>query len=111
MKIFNDNDSALSNVFFIIALVVVFNIPLAGPFVGLFMILKKVGVFKKRTTSKNIGSNSQRNARMEKYKIMTEGQSVESIEYLASAVGVSYESALRDIQQMVSEGQFGKDAI
>ena len=110
MKIFNDNDSAFSNILFVVALVIAFNIPVVGPFAGLFMILKKVGLFKKRATSKNIGSTSQRNTRMDKYKIMTEGRNVESIEYLASAVGVSYESALRDIQQMVAEGQFGESA-
>ena len=110
MKIFNDNDSAFSNILFVVALVIAFNIPVVGPFAGLFMILKKVGLFKKGATSKNIGSNSQRNTRMDKYKIMTEGRNVESIEYLASAVGVSYESALRDIQQMVAEGQFGESS-
>ncbi len=109
MKIFNDN-SLFSNIIFIIALVLAFNIPLAGPIIGLFMILKKAGVFKKRATKKNIGSASQRNTRFEKYKIMTDGRDSEYIEYLASAVGVSYESALRDLQQMVAEGQFGPNA-
>ena len=109
MRIFNDND-AFSNILFILALVVAFNIPVVGPFAGILLILKKVGVLGRRTTAKNIGSNSQRSARMEKYKIMTEGRNVESIEYLASAVGVSYQAALGDLQQMVAQGQFGPGA-
>ncbi len=59
---------------------------------------------------KNISSDARQAARTEKYLIMTEGRNVESIEYLASAVGVSYDTALRDLQVMVSEGRFGPDA-
>jgi hypothetical protein len=47
---------------------------------------------------------------MDKYKIMVEGRNAESIDYLASAVGVSYDTALHDLQQMVSDGQLGADA-
>ncbi len=100
-------DSFVSNVFFIIALIVAFNI---FPPLGFLMILWKAGVFKKRTTGKNISSDSRQSIRMDKYSIMTEGRNVESIEYLASAVGVSYETALRDLQKMVSEGKLGPRA-
>lgn len=76
---------------------------------GVFLILKKLGVFDFSSNKKTM-TDSARRARAEKYKVMTEGREVESIEYLASAVGISYESAMRDLQQMVAEGHFGSQA-
>lgn len=76
---------------------------------GIFLILKKLGIFDS-VSAKKPATDSARRARGEKYKIMTDGREAESIEYLASAVGISYESALRDLQQMVSEGYFGSQA-
>ncbi len=61
-------------------------------------------------STRNNASAAKQATRMEKYLIMTEGREAESIEYLASAVGVSYDTALRDLQKMVSEGRFGNDA-
>ena len=81
-------------------------LPLA--FVGIA--LWKSGLFGGRTTGKNISSDSRQAVRMDKYRIMTEGRSVESIAYLASAVGVSFDTAMRDLQKMVAEGRFGPRA-
>ncbi|MGM9521976.1 MAG: 5-bromo-4-chloroindolyl phosphate hydrolysis family protein [Oscillospiraceae bacterium] len=111
MKKDNDNNSFGSLIFHFIAVIVAFNIFWPAGIFMLFTFLRRIGVFDKRTaTSKNIGSDSKRAARMEKYKIMTEGRRAESIDYLASAVGVSYDTAIRDLQQMVIEGQFGASA-
>ncbi len=95
-----------NNALFIVALVATGAMNLFFPF-GILLLLYKIGVFKnvKRSTPK-----AQQNTRLVKYRIMTEGRSAESIAYLASAVGVSYETALRDLQQMVASGQFGPDA-
>lgn len=95
-----------NNALFIVALVATGAMNLFFPF-GLLLLLYKIGVFKnvKRSTPK-----AQQNTRLVKYRIMTEGRSAESIAYLASAVGVSYDTALKDLQQMVASGQFGPDA-
>ena len=97
----------LSLPLFIIILIIGFEV---FPPLGIFLLLTRLGVFGNGTSEKNISADSQRNIRMSKYKIMAEGQKAVSIEYLASAVGISYESALRDIQQMIAAGQFGPDA-
>ena len=59
---------------------------------------------------KSVSSQAQQESRMEKYLIMTEGRNVESVAYLASAVGAPYETVLRDLQKMVSQGRFGQSA-
>ncbi len=101
-----------NNVVFVIALIAAFDFfaPL-----GILLLLYKAGVFqsffeRNSGSVRTSGQRSQQTARMEKYRIMTEGRSSESISYLASAVGVPYATALRDLQQMVSEGAFGPEA-
>lgn len=112
MKYDNDdkNSSSISYGLIIIAFIVFWP-------AGIFLLLMKFGILDSLISSlKQFGGNkkfdgsSQQRERFQKYKIMTSGRSSESIEYLASAVGVSYESALRDIQQMVMNGDFGPDA-
>ena len=103
----NKDKSLISNIIFFIVMIGVFNV--FPPF-GILMLLSKLGVFKKRTNERNISSDSRQTVRMDKYRIMTEGRSAESIEYLASAVGVSYDTALRDLQKMVADGMFGPQA-
>ena len=53
---------------------------------------------------------AEERARLNVYRNMVRGGNSVSIEYLATAVGISFESALRDIQKMVAAGEFGKDA-
>lgn len=76
------------------------------PPAAVFLILYQFGFFKTKKQKATQSDNATR-ARYEKYKIMTAGRDVESIEYLASALGVPFETALRDLQTMVAEGQFG----
>ncbi len=97
-----------NNFIFIIALIIAFSVftPL-----GILLLMYKCGLlFPKHTKTRNINSDSHRNIRFDKYKIMTEGRNAESIDYLASAVGVPYDTCIRDLQQMVAEGQFGASA-
>ena len=77
---------------------------------AIFWIIFRVVKSNADTSPRTMASDARQDARMEKYLIMTEGRDVESIEYLASAVGVSYDTALRDLQIMVSQGRFGDDA-
>lgn len=77
-----------------------------GVIVGMVFFFKTVLGRKESTSS----PDNRQAVRMDKYLIITEGRDVESIPYLASALGVSYETALKDLQKMVSEGRFGPDA-
>lgn len=86
---------------------------------GVFLVLKKLGVFNLFPNKKSAWDDPARmqasriqdsRMRAAKYKTMTADRDAESIEYLASAVGISYESALREIQSLVSEGYFGDRA-
>ncbi len=101
-------DSAISNIIFFIGVFIAFNV--FWP-IGFLMILWKIGVFKKIAPSqRNIASDSMQEMRMNKYKVMVEGRTVESVSYLASAVGVSFDTAMRDLQRMVAEGRLGSRA-
>lgn len=102
----SNEDGFSSNLVFFIALIIAFSI--AWP-LGIVMLLWKFGVFKK-VSDKKIGADSKQGLRMDKYSIISDGRSGMSIDYLASAVGVSYDTALRDIQKMVAEGRFGSGA-
>lgn len=110
----NKNNSSGPNGWLIfLGFIILINIPWAWPLLPLAFIgiaLWKSGLFGGRTTGKNISSDSRQAVRMDKYRIMTEGRSVESIAYLASAVGVSFDTAMRDLQKMVAEGRFGPRA-
>lgn len=80
---------------------------------GLGMLLYKVGLFDgliNSFRSQNVSSTSAEEARMKKYKIMASGAKAVSIPHLASAVGVSYDICIRELQKMVSTGQFGATA-
>ncbi len=96
-----------NNVLFIILLIAAFEIfwPL-----GVLLILYKAGVIPKKSAPRNVSKPMYQETRFEKYMVMTEGKDVESISYLASAVGVNYNIALSDIQKMVAEGYFGSQA-
>ena len=110
----NKNNSSGSRGWLIfLGFLILVNVPWAWPLLPLAFIgiaLWKSGLLGGRTTEKNISSDSRQEARMDKYRIMTEGRSVESIDYLASAVGVSFDTAMRDLQKMVAEGRFGPGA-
>ena len=79
--------------------------------VGLGMLLYKLGLFDGliRNFKGTSGVGTETN-RFQKYKLMSRGSSALSIDHMASAVGVSYESCLREVQKMVAAGEFGKDA-
>ncbi len=79
------------------------------PFI-VFWIIYRLVKANAGPSPKAMASDAKQDTRIEKYLIMTEGRSAESIEYLASAVGVSYDTVLRDLQKMVSEGRFGPAA-
>ena len=110
----NKNNSSGPNGWLIfLGFIILINIPWAWPLLPLAfagIALWKSGLLGGRTTEKNISSDSRQEVRMDKYRIMTEGRSVESIDYLASAVGVSFDTAMRDLQKMVAEGRFGPGA-
>lgn len=81
--------------------------------IGLGLLLYKLGLFDGIINSLRSSSsrdNSAEEARMKKYKIMTSGAKAVSIPHLASAVGVSYDVCIRELQKMVSTGQFGATA-
>ena len=110
----NKNNSSGSRGWLIfLGFIVLVNIPWAWPLVPLGFLgiaLWKSGLFGSRAAEKGLSSDARQESRMEKYRIMTEGRSVESIDYLASAVGVSFDTAMRDLQKMVAEGRFGPRA-
>ncbi len=104
----NNGDTMVSNILFFIGVIIAFEVFWPA---GFALLLWKAGVFKKgKATVKNISSDSRQEERMEKYRIVVEGRSVESISYLASAVGVSFDTAMRDLQRMVAEGRLGPRA-
>jgi len=76
---------------------------------GLVLLAAKLGVFN-ALKAKKPDTDFAVSARMGKYKLMTEGRASESVEYLASAVGVPYATALHELQLMISKGEFGPDA-
>ncbi len=79
--------------------------------VGLGMLLYKLGLFDGLIRSfKGSSTVGAETTRFQKYKLMSRGSSALSIDHMASAVGVSYESCLREVQKMVAAGEFGKDA-
>ncbi len=81
------------------------------PFALVGVVLWRLGVFGgAKSASKGVSSDQRQEVRMDKYRVMTEGRTVESIDYLASAVGVSFQTALRDLQKMVAEGRLGPRA-
>ena len=77
---------------------------------GIGLLLYKLGVFDIFRSGGSRSSLSQETARQQKYKLMSIGSQALSIEHMASAVGISFESCLREVQKMVASGDFGKNA-
>ncbi len=106
-----DSGGFFNNFIFFIGLMIAFE--LFWP-IGIFMLLWKFGVIGRKkggtASASASGPESKQSIRMEKYRIISQGRSAVTIDYLASAVGVSYDTALRDLQRMVAEGQFGPNA-
>jgi hypothetical protein len=48
--------------------------------------------------------------RKDKYKVVSQGMTFVSIDYLAKVVGVDFATAIRDIQERVLDGAFGPEA-
>ncbi len=78
--------------------------------VGIGMLLYKLGLFDGFIRSARGSWDGTEMNRMQKYKLMSRESSALSIDHMASAVGISYESCLREVQKMVAAGEFGKDA-
>ncbi len=71
----------------------------------------RIGVFGgAKSASRDVSADSMQEARMNRYKAMVEGRTAESIDYLASAAGVSFTTAMKDLQRMVAEGRLGARA-
>ncbi len=105
------NDGSFPWWIFIIGMIILPNFWPILPFgIGIIFAVRYAARSGKSKSDKNISSDYRQAARMDKYLIMTDGRNVESIEYLASALGVSFDTALRDLQKMVAEGRFGPDA-
>lgn len=78
---------------------------------GIYLTVKKFSRPAPRVSAKpNSSAASAVRSRYAKYAAIAEGQEAISISYLASAVGVTYSTALYDIQQMLAAGTFGKEA-
>jgi len=80
---------------------------------GLFLLLAKLGVIgKARNYAKNYArpTNAVLENRFQAYMRIVEGQASVSMDKIASAAGVSYETALREVQQMLTLGKFGPEA-
>lgn len=78
---------------------------------GIYLTIKKFSKSAPRAASNlNRNTPSAVKLRCAKYAAIAEGQEAISISYLASAVGVPYNTALYDIQQMLANGAFGNDA-
>ena len=89
--------------------------------VGIFLVLMKVDVIDPRKWFKSAGSAPNRSGastanagtaelRKDKYRIVSQGMSSVSIDYLAKVVGVDFATAIRDVQEMIIEGAFGPEA-
>jgi len=103
----NDNKNKKDDGFDYILIVIAFAV--FWP-VGIFLLLRKLGVFEStEKRASGIGDSAVR-LRQDKYKAIMQGRDCAKIDYLASAVGVSYESTLRELQGMVVRGDFGPGA-
>ncbi|MGX8699270.1 MAG: DeoR family transcriptional regulator, partial [bacterium] len=76
------------------------------------LILKSLGVFDDMKSSRRSthGADTDEERRADKYKLMAIGAEALSIEHMASTVGISYPSCLREVQKIVVSGGFGPDA-
>lgn len=73
--------------------------------VAVFLTLKKLGILQ--GSSSHV---SEHQKKIERYMQIVQGCNAIKIEDIASAAGVSYETALRELQQMLSMGDFGTHA-
>ena len=80
--------------------------------ISIFLLIKKflpafINGLKSTRSTDSVNDTSYR---FDRYRQIVEGNDSMPIEVIASAAGVSYETALREIRQMVSEGKFGPEA-
>ena len=78
-----------------------------------FLLLAKLGVIgksRKHANNYTRPTNAVLDSRFQVYLRIVEGQTAMPIDKIASAAGVSYETALREVQQMLTLGKFGPEA-
>jgi len=80
--------------------------------VSIFLLLRKlIPAFRSGlNASRGVSDLNDTAARFDRYKLIVAGNDAMPIEHIASAAGVSYETALRELRQMLSQGAFGPDA-
>lgn len=77
---------------------------------GIVLLLRKLNIipaFKQSGTTRGVSVVQKR---FDRYKTITEGRDSMPIEYIASAAGVAYDTALRELRQMLVQGKFGNEA-
>ncbi len=80
--------------------------------ISIFLLIKKFlpAFMSGIKSTRSSGAVNDTSYRFDRYRQIVEGNDSMPIEVIASAAGVSYETALREIRQMVSEGKFGPEA-
>jgi hypothetical protein len=85
---------------------------IASALYGLFPVAIILWIIKRYVVDgkKNKPEDNERNARAVTFKKMAQGQQSVSLEMMASVAGISYESVLREVQQLVNANYFGSGA-
>ena len=78
--------------------------------IAIILLLRKLDIIPAWRGSSSGSRVNDTASRFERYRIIIEGNDSMPIEYIASAAGVSFETALREIRQMLARGDFGSEA-
>ncbi len=77
---------------------------------GIVLLLRKLNIipaFRQNSSARSVGAVQKR---FDRYESIVKDKDSMAIEHIASAAGVSYDTALKELRQMLAQGKFGTEA-